>query len=275
MIQVTNNRRLYLLIFVVFLSVTVDIYGSTCDIILSTSKKASLGGLSFRNGDLAKYDPVADTASLFPSESLFSRNVDIDAVSLLANGNIILSTKSSATLGGLRFRDGDLVEYNPNTRTASLFFSESLFSRNVDIDAVDILANGNIILSTARRVSLGGLYFKDGDLVEYDPIARTASLFFSESRFSHHEDIDAVDVLPDGTILLSTKSRAKLGGLSFQKNDLVRYNPQTDMATLYPIDSYFQTCGNIDAVEIIPEPSTLLLLGSGAVIGIRKLKVQR
>ena len=37
----------------------------------------------------------------------------IDALHVRNNGNILLSTDTSATLGGLTFLDGDIVEYNP------------------------------------------------------------------------------------------------------------------------------------------------------------------
>jgi hypothetical protein len=113
-------------------------------------------------------------------------------------------------------------------------------------------------------------------MVEYDPIAKTARLFFSEGLFSHNEDIDAVDVLPDGSIILSTKEPARLGGLRFGKNDLVRYfpydsltdNPMAGMATLYFSGGYFSSGRtNIDAVavSVVPEPATLFLLGLGGL----------
>jgi len=275
-----------LLIFIILACITATSYGGAYeneDIILSTSRTATLGGLRFRDGDLVKYNPTNWTASLYSdfSENLFSRNEDIDAVDILANGHILLSTDHSATLGGLSFKDGDLVEYDLGADKATLFFSERLFSCNEDIDAVDILPNGHILLSTEHSARLGGLRFKDGDLVEYDPNpnAKTARLFFSEGLFSHNEDIDAVDVLPDGSIILSTRGPAKLGGLRFGKNDLVRYfpydpltdNPMAGRATLYLSGGYFSSGRtNIDAVCVVPEPTTILLLGLGSLALLRK-----
>ncbi len=164
--------------------------------LLSTGAAAIIGGLSVIDGDIADYDPVAHTATLFFSESKFTGGADIDAFHVMPNGHIILSTDANATLGGLTFKDGDLVDYDPQSDTATLFFSESHFAGNENIDAVSVLPNGHIVLSVERDngASLGGLTFKDGDLVEYDPVHDTATLFLSEAVLGGDEDIDAVDI---------------------------------------------------------------------------------
>ena len=258
-------------------------------IILSTTGSAKLGGLRFRKGDLVEYDPNTNTATLFFSEGLFSsRHANIDAVDVLENRHIILSTTTTETLGGLTFRDGDLVDYDPGTGKATLFLSEGLFAHGHinDIDDADILPNGHIVLSTTRTTALGGLRFKKGDLVEYDPVTDMATLFFSEGLFSSpHTNIDAVDVLEDGSIILSTTGSAQLGGLRFHKDDLVRYYPLdyadnpnlAGRATLFFTGGYFANGGeNIDAVDLVdpptpvPEPATLFLLGSGSLALLRR-----
>ena len=246
--------------------------------LLSTSNNATLGGLTFQDDDLVLYDPDTNTATLFFSGgTLFSHNENIDAVAALGNGNIILSTDGNATLGGLTFEDGDLVEYNPVTDTATLFFDETLFSHNEDIDAFAVLGNGNIILSTDGNAALGGLTFEDGDLVEYNPVTDTATLFFDEDLFSHNEDIDAFAVLGNGNIILSTDGNAALGGLTFEDGDLVEYNPFTNTATLFFDEDLFWSNEDIDAVSMlitdftstttapVPEPSTMILFGAGLI----------
>jgi hypothetical protein len=127
----------------------------------------------------------------------------------------VLSTLSGATLGGVTFRDGDLVLYDDVANTASLVFSEDNFTSDENVDAVHMIANGHILLSTAVGAVLGGLTLRDGDVVEYDPVGGTASLFLSEDLFVSDEDIDGVHVLSDGTIILSTQDNASIGGLIF------------------------------------------------------------
>jgi len=246
-------------------------------IILSTDSSETLGGLSFRAGDLANYDPTTNTATLFFSEELFGGNEDIDALHILDNGNIILSTSSGALLGGLSFGDGDLVEYNPLTDVADLYFSEALFGSDENIDAVHILDNGNIILSTADGAMLGGLSFTSGDLIEYNPATDIAALFFDGALFDGSENIDAVHIHDNGNIVLSTAGAATLGGLTFQNGDLIEYNPTTDIATLYFNENLFSSNANIDAVYVTstPEPATMAMFGFGGLILICQRRRKR
>ena len=136
----------------------------------------------------------------------------IAAVYVRDNGNIVISTVGSAQLGGLSFDDGDLIEYNPTAGTASLLFDENLFFGNENIDAVHILDNGHILLSTTNNSTLGGLSFGKGDVAEYDPVAGNASLYFSGDTFSSvNPNINALSntiVSESGVIALLS-----LGGL--------------------------------------------------------------
>ncbi len=165
--------------------------------LISTSGNATLGGLTFGDDDIVLYDPGSDTASLaFDGGALFSNgNEDVDAVSVLSNGNLLLSTRGNATLGGLTFRDGDLVEYDAVNDVATLFFSEDLFLAGEDVDAVHAFADGTLLISTQGNASLAGLAFGDDDVVRYDPLGGTAALTFDGAHFaSAFEDVDAVAV---------------------------------------------------------------------------------
>jgi hypothetical protein len=69
--------------------------------------------------------------------------------------------------------------------------------------------------------------------------------------------------------ILSTQNDAALGGLVFQEDDLVRYDPINNR-----VEYFFEWTGaneNMDAVSV-PIQSAVWLLGSGLVglIGLRK-----
>ncbi len=221
-------------------------------IVLSTSSAASLGGLNFDDIDLAEYDPPGQSATLFFEGALTTLNSDIDALHVMENGHILLSTTDADNLGGLNFADGDLVEYDPATDGATLYFDESLFSADEDITSVYIMDNGHILLSTDSDATLGGLSFTDNDLVEYDPDSDNATLFFDGSTVGLSSDIDAVHLLANGHIVLSTKDDASLGGLSFKDGDLVDYDPATDTATRYFAEASFAADEDLISAHIGP-----------------------
>ncbi len=243
-------------------------------IILSTNTEQTLGGLSFGNDDLAEYDPTTDVATLFLDGSLLTgTGTNIDGAHILESGNIILSTTGAATLGGLSFGKGDLIEYNSTTDTSTLFLDGALFSGNVDIDAAYINGSANIILSTTGNATLGGLSFGNDDLIEYNPTTDVATLFLDGNLLTGTgTNIDAAHILESGNIILSTTGAATLGGLSFGDGDLAEYNPTTDVATLYFDESLFSNNANIDGVYVtpMPEPATIALLGLGCLVLIRR-----
>ncbi len=159
---------------------------------IASGSTTTLGGLSIGKDDLAEYNPVTDTAVLIlDGSSVFSGGSNnITAVHVQPDGKLILANSIAATLGGISFNPEDLVEYDPGTNTASLFFDGSAVGLTAAISSVHVLDSGNLVLSTASNASLGGLSFTTGDLVEYDPVNDTANLHFDGiARFGTTEEI--------------------------------------------------------------------------------------
>ena len=247
-------------------------------IIISTSETETLGDIKFEDGSLVEYDITTNTSRMILDEGqIFTGNADIDAACILNNGHIVLSTGSAATIGGLTFGYGDLVEYDPGMKTATLFFDKDLFGDDENIDAVSVLGNGHIILSTTSSAKLGGTLLDGGDLVEYDPFTDVGTLFLNQDEhFSNVlPNIDAVYVLDSDNVILSTNNNATLGGLSFDNADLIRYNLSTKTAEMLLSGSEkfaeYGVLTNIDAVYI-PEPTTIVLLGLGTLILLKKYR---
>jgi hypothetical protein len=241
-------------------------------IILSTQDAAELPGLSFGNGDLVDWDGT--TATMFMADPFSGSGGNVDAAHLLANGNIILSAASDGeSIGSDIYQEGDLIEYDPSTGGSSLFFDEALFTPSADswrpdIDAVFVQADGQIILSTRDTEELGGLTFLDGDLILYDPIGDTASFFLQEALVfdGGNAEIDAVHVLSNGHILLSTEQNESIGGQAFEPDDVIDYNPSNGNVTIVFDGSNFTASDeNVDAV-MVPEPRVPALLGLGLMV---------
>jgi len=248
-------------------------------IMLSTTQDATLAGTSFRNGDVVLYDDSLNTVTLLFSEDAFtSGNESLDSFQQLPNGHWVFSTGGGATLGGLTFRDGDGIDYDPVNDVATLLFSEDLFATGANLDGFQVLPNGHFLLSTVTSETLAGLSFDDGDIVEYDPVTLTATLFLDETTtFSTNSDIGGFNVLADGRIAFSTLSGATLSvsGLSFQNGDVVLFDPSNGSASIIFSESSFGADQDVDGVQIVslvPEPGTGLLASVGllALAGWRR-----
>ncbi|MCH8922984.1 MAG: lamin tail domain-containing protein, partial [Planctomycetes bacterium] len=210
-------------------------------------------GVDVDNGDLAmfqldelgqsgSFELDADTLSILLHEKQFVGGENIDALHVRDNGKIILSTTSDATLGGLSFSDGDLVEYDLETATARLIFSEGAFGSNEDINAIWVNENPQgriteLIFSTDGSFSVGDTDFANADLVKIElggfnvddgPLTSFAGLsvtrVFSESLFAGGANIDGLHVLDNGNFLLSTTGDEQLAGLAFTDGSIVEFH---------------------------------------------------
>lgn len=167
--------------------------GATERFLLSVSTALGAGGPtdldgldSFDDQDLVLYDPVLDQATLFFDHSASGFGVDdVNALHLLPNGQIVISANGSSTIGsnGVSFDEGDLVRYDPILGTATLIFDGSAVFTDAgeNIDAVYVLDNGNLVISTTGDADIGGTSFDKSDLVEYDIGAGTASILVDGS----------------------------------------------------------------------------------------------
>jgi hypothetical protein len=156
-------------------------------VIVSTDDDEVIDGIPFRNDDLVALDETPgsaelwlDGATVFADDPLGDPN--LDALAFLPGGNILLSTASSGVIGGLAVKDGDLVELDLETGIASLFLQEGAQGQPVDVDGVDVLSNGHLLLSFQKEELLDGQLVHDGDVIEYDIESNTFTFFLSENE---------------------------------------------------------------------------------------------
>ena len=141
---------------------------------------------------------------------------DIDAFATLADGSIVLSTVgafsvstrySRAGLGSGALLSGqghDLLRFVTSQVGSTTLGSWSIYLRgnsvdlggtNENIDAVSVMPDGRIIISTVGPVSVPGLVGDDEDLLSYTPATRAWQMFFDGSDVAPtaaEEDVDAV-----------------------------------------------------------------------------------
>jgi hypothetical protein len=103
---------------------------------------------------------------------------DVDAVELLSNGHILVSTTNSVAVTGAAGEDEDLLEFVPTTLgavtagTFSLYFDGSdveLTASSEDVDAAAVDSTGKIYLSTTGNLAVSGVSGADEDVFVFTP----------------------------------------------------------------------------------------------------------
>ena len=148
------------------------------DYLVSYHSEVTIGGLTFDDQHVVRYDVDSDTTTSFHDYSgLFeqSSEADIDAFFLLPNGHHVFSNVGDARIGGLDFSDMDLVEFDPSSGAVSLFFDGDLIEggdRFNNLTGASLVGERQLALSVATGgvsdMTLGGVTFQRNDIIVYD-----------------------------------------------------------------------------------------------------------
>ena len=153
-----------------------------------------------------------------------------------------LSLVENGSVGGLAFADEDILSYDGSAFALHVDGSDvGLGGPAVDVDAVERLPDGGILLSFASALTLGALgSVDDSDVVRFDATSLGATTSGSFSWYldgsdvgltSSSENVDALDVLPDGRVLISANGTASVTGVSGNDEDLLVLAPSQLGAT--------------------------------------------
>jgi hypothetical protein len=191
-------------------------------ILFSMVRAATLPGAgAVQAYDIIRFDATSlgdNTAGAFSlyldgeDVGLSASTEDIDAIELLADGRIIISTTGNWSVPGASGQDRDLIAFTPTTLGATtsgawaMHFDGSdvgLDTNGEDIDGVGIGANGAIHLSTLEAFTVPGLSGADEDVFACTPTslgnntacAYSTTLTFDGSAFGlAADDVDALDL---------------------------------------------------------------------------------
>ena len=202
-----------------------------------------------RDGDDYQFSMYFDGSDV----GLSTSDEDVDALSILDDGSIILSTEgpfsvkttysrpgtgSGVTLSGDR---EDLLRFMPSSLGAntsgtwSLYLDGSKFGlsgKDENIDAAMILPDGRIVVSVQGNFSAPGASGADEDLFALDKSTGRWSLYFDGSDVglsASDEDIDALSLEPNAgglpTLYFSTRGDFSVAGASGKDDDVVAFTP--------------------------------------------------
>lgn len=151
---------------------------------------------------------------------------------------IYVSLNQGGSAGGLNYADEDIVRYDTGAGSWSMFWdgSDVPLGNGFDVDAFTILNDGSILISFTNGENVPGVgNVDDSDIVRFIPTstgsttAGTYQMYFDGSDVGltqNGEDIDAIHVLSDGRILISTTGNVSVSGVNNRKDeDLLAFTP--------------------------------------------------
>jgi cysteine-rich repeat protein len=153
--------------------------------LLSFSNSVSLpGGITAGPQDVVRYDNPGYAVALAGTANGIPAGTMIDAVSLAADGDLLLSFDTTVQLGLVIADDEDIVRLDGSTFTMFFDGSAAGVPPELDVDAADYLATTDrLLLSFDGSGTVGGVGFDDEDVLEYDRQAGTWELQYDGSAF--------------------------------------------------------------------------------------------
>jgi VCBS repeat-containing protein len=204
------------------------------------------GGLNVANEDVVAFDGTSFSL-YFDGSDVGLAGFTLDAFSILAANDLLLSFTGAGAIPGISgtVDDSDIVRFtatslgNTTAGAFSLYFDGSdvgLTMDNEDIDAIELLANGHLLVSTTGSASVPGASAEDKDLLRFAPASLGAatsgtwSVYFDGSDVglsNGNEDVDGVAVDDSGRIYLTTTGNFSVPGAAGANEDVVVFTPST------------------------------------------------
>ncbi|MBI5298449.1 MAG: SdiA-regulated domain-containing protein [Chloroflexi bacterium] len=218
-------------------TITPPVGASSNPMYVSFASNGTVGGVAFADEDILKFDG-ASWSLYFDGSDVGVTSPDTFGFSVIDSSTLLFNFSSAITLGGIPFTPNDIVQFNAtslglNTAgTFSMYLDGSdvgLDTTAENIDAVSLLPNGHVLVSTTGNPAVPAVTGADEDILEFTPASLgdatsgTWTLYFDGSDVglanSSSEDTDALDVI-GGNIYLSTLGAFSVPGVSGENNDI-------------------------------------------------------
>jgi len=195
--------------------------------------------------DILQYD--GSSWSLFFDASdvgISTSGQDMNDFAVVDAATLLMTFRTAFTLGTLAIEPYDIVQFTAtsfgsNTAgTFSLYFDGSdvgLDTTSEVIDALDVLPDGRILISTTGNPAVPGATGQDEDILAFTPTSLgdvtngAWSLYFDGTAVglgdTTNEDVDGLDVTPNGDIYLSTLVDFTVTGISGFNEDVFVCTP--------------------------------------------------
>jgi len=180
----------------------------------------SIEWITFSDQTRAFEDLVATTLPTPPPDHFYFSLISTDSTNAL-------------NLSGGYARDEDIIAFDGES--FRWIFDGSDVGVTGDIDAIAVLSNDQILFSLSGSARLTGVgNVDDSDIIVFtasqwgSQTAGTFSMYFDGSDVgltTSGEDIDALDISSDGSLLISTRGSFSVSGASGNDEDILKFIP--------------------------------------------------
>ena len=167
-------------------------------VLFSLDAAANLGGTAVLPADVIGWDGANYFHVLSSSAHLMEAGSNIDAISKAPDGSLVLSFSVGRILDGAAYADEDLVQWRPGPGFLPFFDASAAgVPADLDLDAVHVLANGNLLVSFDTHGMIDGVAFQDADILEYGPGGWELALAASALPTLPDADVDGFYAVTD------------------------------------------------------------------------------
>ncbi len=153
-------------------------------LLLAIKNPVTLNGVNFQPQDVLEYAPEDGLFRMYLDGSAFDIDENISSLALRADGVPVISLEQPDQVFGTQYQNTDLFAVDMQARSSELVMNGSAHGINKEIDASHITADGQLLLSFKHPVTLSGVDFKKGDVVQLNPASSQAIAYFDGTQFS-------------------------------------------------------------------------------------------
>ncbi len=202
------------------------------------------GAVTVAKEDIIGWDGT-DFSVVFDGSDVGLSGANLDALAVLNANEILFSMASAEAVPGIpgTVDDSDIVKFtatqlgDTTVGTFELYFDGSdvgLDTSSDDVDALDILVDGRLVMSTKGSFSVPGVTGRDEDLIAFTPTSLgdattgTWAMYFDGSDVElGGEDINGASLDNNGNLNLSTNSDFAVTGLVGEDEDVLVFMPSS------------------------------------------------
>lgn len=201
--------------------------------------------------DVVSFDPGTGSTALV--RSLTDAPVEIDAFERLGDDRYYFSTDMHVELDGLVIAPGDLAESDAGNLSLAFDASAEGLAASVDVDAVAVDDNDELVFSVDTHVELSGTVFEDADLVRFDGSVFHAYFDATTAGFPDNADIDAATGFSGGRMVVSASTGGEIQGTAYDHASLLLV-ANDDTFSNIAFDAAGQAGTASDIVSLSAEP---------------------